>query len=391
MNIYFDNNATTKVDSEVLEEMLPYYSKFYGNPSSVHDFGRKARFAVNKARSQVAKLLGIQPEELIFTSGGTESNNLAIKGYLFANPKAGRHIITSEIEHHAVLNPCKELKKQGYDLTVVSINKEGVVNPEEIRKAIRGDTALISIMYANNEVGSIQPISEIGNIAKEHNICFHVDAVQAVGKISFKTKEIKADLLSLSGHKINGPKGTGVLYIRKGIKVKSLQQGGHHERNIRPGTENVPGIVGLGKACEIAKKTLNEEVIYVSNLRNKLYLGIRERISDIKLNGCLEGILPNTLNISFAYIEGESLLLKLNKKGINCSTGSACTSGSLKASHVLRAMKVPSHMIQGSIRFSLGKYNKEEEIEYTLKILPGIVQQLREMSPLYEGIKEDGI
>lgn len=385
MNIYFDNNATTKIDSEVLEEMLPYFSEVYGNPSSIHNFGKKARSAVDKARNQVAELLKVQPKEIVFTSGGTESNNLAIKGYLLANPDLGKHIITSEIEHHAVLYPCKELERQGYDLTIISVSEEGVVDPEEIREAIRDDTVLISIMYANNEVGAIQPISEIGDIAKECNICFHVDAVQAVGKMPFKAEELKVDLLSLSGHKINGPKGVGVLYIRDGVKIKSLQQGGHHERNIRPGTENVPGIVGLGKACEVVKKTLNEEVIYVSNLRNKLYLGIREKISDIKLNGCLDKILPNTLNISFAYIEGESLLLKLNKKGINCSTGSACTSGSLKPSHVLTAMKVSSNMIQGSIRFSLGKYNKEEEVDYTLEVLPEIVQQLREMSPLYEG------
>lgn len=385
MDIYFDNNATTKIDPEVLEEILPYFSEIYGNPSSIHDFGKRARSAVNKARNQVAELLEVQPEEIIFTSGGTESNNLAIKGYLLANLKTGKHIITSEIEHHAVLYPCKELEKQGYNLTVVSVNKEGIIDPEEIKEAIRDDTALISIMYANNEVGAIQPISKIGDIAKEHNICFHIDAVQAVGKIPFKVEELKADLLSLSGHKINGPKGVGALYIRNGVKTKSLQQGGHHERNIRPGTENVPGIVGLGKACEVVKRTLEKEVTYISNLRNKLYLGIKERISDIKLNGCLDRVLPNTLNISFAYIEGESLLLKLNKKGINCSTGSACTSGSLKASHVLTAMGVPPSMIQGSIRFSLGKYNKEEEIDYTLEVLPEIVQQLREMSPLYEG------
>ncbi|MFH1449625.1 MAG: cysteine desulfurase NifS [bacterium] len=384
MEVYLDNNATTKVDPEVLEEMMPYFSETYGNPSSIHHFGRKAREAVDKGREQVARLLGAQPEEIIFTSGGTESNNLAIKGYLLANPKKGKHLITSAIEHSAVLNSCQELKKQGYDLTIISVNEEGLVNLEEIKEAIRDETVLISIMHANNEVGSIQPLLEIAEIVKNYDLGFHVDAVQSVGKIGLNVKNLNVDLLSLSGHKLYGPKGVGALYIRKGIKVKSLQQGGHHERNIRAGTENVPGIVGLGKACEIAGKNLEKTNAYISNLRNKLYRGIKEKISEIKLNGNIERSLLNTLNISFAYVEGESLLLRLDNKGISCSAGSACASESLKPSHVLMAMNVPSNMIQGSLRFSLGKYNREEEIEYTLNILPKIVQELREMSPLYQ-------
>ncbi|MBU0900224.1 cysteine desulfurase NifS [bacterium] len=384
MEVYLDNNATTKVDPEVLEEMMPYFSETYGNPSSIHHFGRKAREAVDKGREQVARLLGAQPEEIIFTSGGTESNNLAIKGYLLANPKKGKHLITSAIEHSAVLNSCQELKKQGYDLTIISVNEEGLVNLEEIKEAIRDETVLISIMHANNEVGSIQPLLEIAEIVKNYDLGFHVDAVQSVGKIGLNVKNLNVDLLSLSGHKLYGPKGVGALYIRKGIKVKSLQQGGHHERNIRAGTENVPGIVGLGKACEIAGKNSEKTNAYISNLRNKLYRGIKEKISEIKLNGNIERSLLNTLNISFAYVEGESLLLRLDNKGISCSAGSACASESLKPSHVLMAMNVPSNMIQGSLRFSLGKYNREEEIEYTLNILPKIVQELREMSPLYQ-------
>ncbi|MBU2598963.1 cysteine desulfurase NifS [bacterium] len=384
MEVYLDNNATTKVDPEVLEEMMPYFSETYGNPSSIHHFGRKAREAVDKGREQVARLLGAQPEEIIFTSGGTESDNLAIKGYLLANPKKGKHLITSAIEHSAVLNSCQELKKQGYDLTIISVNEEGLVNLEEIKEAIRDETVLISIMHANNEVGSIQPLLEIAEIVKNYDLGFHVDAVQSVGKIGLNVKNLNVDLLSLSGHKLYGPKGVGALYIRKGIKVKSLQQGGHHERNIRAGTENVPGIVGLGKACEIAGKNLEKTNAYISNLRNKLYRGIKEKISEIKLNGNIERSLLNTLNISFAYVEGESLLLRLDNKGISCSAGSACASESLKPSHVLMAMNVPSNMIQGSLRFSLGKYNREEEIEYTLNILPKIVQELREMSPLYQ-------
>jgi len=384
VEVYLDNNATTKVDPEVLEEMMPYFSETYGNPSSIHHFGRKAREAVDKGREQVARLLGAQPEEIIFTSGGTESDNLAIKGYLLANPKKGKHLITSAIEHSAVLNSCQELKKQGYDLTIISVNEEGLVNLEEIKEAIRDETVLISIMHANNEVGSIQPLLEIAEIVKNYDLGFHVDAVQSVGKIGLNVKNLNVDLLSLSGHKLYGPKGVGALYIRKGIKVKSLQQGGHHERNIRAGTENVPGIVGLGKACEIAGKNLEKTNAYISNLRNKLYRGIKEKISEIKLNGNIERSLLNTLNISFAYVEGESLLLRLDNKGISCSAGSACASESLKPSHVLMAMNVPSNMIQGSLRFSLGKYNREEEIEYTLNILPKIVQELREMSPLYQ-------
>ena len=391
--VYLDHNATTPTYSEVVSAMLPYFKDIYGNPSSVHKFGQKAKKAIEEAREKVSNLIYAQPEEIVFTSGGTESDNFAIFGVAFANIKKGKHIITSSIEHHAVLNVCNYLEKQGFKVTYLPVDKHGLVNPEDVKKAITNETILITIMHANNEVGTIEPISEIGKIIKdftenrkpktENRIYFHTDAVQSVGKIKVDVDELQVDLLSLSGHKIYGPKGIGAIYIRRGTRIEPLIYGGHHERNRRAGTENVPGIVGLGKACEIAKDTIEEEKSLIL-LRDKLYNGIIEKIEDVHLNGHPKERLPNTLNVSFEGIEGEGILLNLDLKGVAASTGSACTSGTLEPSHVLTAMAVNPAIAHGSIRFSLGKGNTEEDIDYVLEVLPKIILRLREMSPLYK-------
>jgi len=382
--VYLDHNATTPTHPEVVKAMLPYYEDVFGNASSIHQFGQQARMAIDEAREKVAEFIGAKPEEIVFTSSGTESDNFAIKGVAYANEEKGRHIITSSIEHHAVLNTCKFLGKHGFKITYLPVDRYGVVNPDDVRKAITDDTILISIMHANNEVGTIEPIAEIGKIAKEKEIYFHTDAVQSIGKIPINVNELNIDLLSLSGHKLYGPKGIGVLYIRKGTRIQPLIHGGHHERNRRAGTENVPGIVGLGKAIEIAKLSMEKESIYLTNLRDRLYNGIKEKIDNIYLNGHPVNRLPNTLNLSFEFVEGESIILNLDMKGVAVSSGSACTSGSLEPSHVLKAMGVEPAIAQGSIRFSLGKDNTEEEIDYVIEILPEIIFRLREMSPLYK-------
>ncbi len=351
--------------------------------SRLHQFGQQARKAIDEAREKVADFIGAIQEEIIFTSGGTEADNFAIKGIAYANEKKGKHIITSSIEHHAVLNPCKYLEKQGFQVTYLPVDKYGLVDPDEVEKAIAKETILITIMHANNEIGTIEPIAEIGKIAKEKGICFHTDAVQTVGKIPVDVNELNIDLLSLSAHKIYGPKGIGALYIRKGTRIQPLIQGGHHEKNLRAGTENVPAIVGLGKAVEIAKATLDKESIYLTNLRDGLCSGIGEKIDSVYLNGHPGKRLPNTLNMSFEFVEGESIILNLDMKGIAVSSGSACTSGSLEPSHVLKAMGVEPAIVQGSIRFSLGKDNTEEDIDYVLEVLPEIIAHLRAMSPLY--------
>lgn len=382
--IYLDNNATTKMREEVLEEMLPFYKDIYGNASSIHQFGRTARKAIDEARIKVADLLGAaSPEEIIFTSGGTESDNYAIRGVVHALKSKGNHIITTAIEHHAVLNTCKFLEKEGCSVTYLGVDKDGVINLEELKKAITPKTILITIMYANNEVGTIEPIEEIGRIAKEKGICFHTDAVQAVGKLPFIVKGLNIDLLSMSGHKIYGPKGIGAIYIKKGTKITPQILGGHHEMNKRAGTENVAGIVGLGKAAELAKKEISEEY-KIKDLRDYLYKGITSKISNVKLNGHPEKRLPNTLNISFTYLEGESIILNLDMEGIAVSTGSACTSGTLMPSHVLTAMGVDPVNTQGSVRFSLGRDNTKEDMDYVIEVLPPIIERLRAMSPLYE-------
>lgn len=383
-NIYLDNNATTPTRPEVLEAMLPYYKDIFGNASSMHSFGRAARAGVDKARESVARLIGAkEPREIIFTSGGTESDNFAIKGIAWSLKEKKNHIITSTIEHHAVLNTVKFLEESGFKSSYIGVDKDGIVDIDALKKEITDKTALISIMYANNEVGTIEPVAEIGRIAREKNILFHTDAVQAVGKIRVDVIRDNVDLLSLSAHKIYGPKGVGALYIKKGTKLTKLIHGGHHEYNLRAGTENVAGIVGLGMAAELAEKELNKEAGYLAALRDKLQKGIEKFIPDIKLNGHPVKRLPNTLNISFEYLEGESIILSLDMEGIAVSTGSACTSGSLEPSHVLGAMGVSAQTSQGSIRFSLGKDNSDSDIDRIIEVLPGIIKRLRSMSPLY--------
>jgi len=382
--VYLDNNATTRMSEEVLEAMLPYFKDIYGNASSVHQFGRAARKAIDEARTKVAALLGaVSVEEIIFTSDGTESDNYAIKGVAHALKSKGNHIITSAIEHQAVLNSCKFLEKEGYKVTYLGVDQYGMVNPEELKKAITNKTILITIMYANNEVGTVEPIDEIGKIAKEKGVYLHTDAVQAVGKIPFSVKDMSMSLLSMSAHKIYGPKGIGALYIRKGTKITAQMHGGHHEMGKRAGTENVAGIVGLGRAAELAKKEISKEE-KIKELRDYLHKGITSKIGGIKLNGHPEMRLPNTLNISFTYLEGESVILNLDMEGIAVSTGSACTSGTLEPSHVLTAMGVDAVNTQGSVRFSLGKDNTKEEMDYVISVLPPIIKRLRAMSPLYE-------
>lgn len=369
---------------EVLEAMLPYCKDIYGNASSIHQFGRPARKAIDEARADAAGLLGAaSAEEVIFTSGGTESDNVAIKGVVHALRSKGNHIITSAIEHQAVLNTCKFLEKEGCKVTYLGVDKHGIINLDELKRAITDKTILITIMYANNEIGTIEPIEEIGKIAKEKGVYFHIDAVQAVGKLAFKVKDINADLLSMSGHKIYGPKGIGAVYIKKGTKITQEMHGGHHEMNKRAGTENVPGIVGLGKAAELAKKEIYEED-KIKDLRDYLYKGITSNIGDVRLNGHPEKRLPNTLNISFTYLEGESIILNLDMEGIAVSTGSACTSGTLEPSHVMTAMGVDAVNTQGSVRFSLGRYNTKEDMDYVIETLPPIIKRLRAMSPLYD-------
>ncbi|MCX5665544.1 MAG: cysteine desulfurase NifS [Candidatus Omnitrophica bacterium] len=382
--VYLDNNATTRMREEVLEAMLPFYKDVYGNASSIHQFGRPARKAIDAARIQVAELLGAaRPEEIIFTSGGTESDNFAIRGVMQALKAKGNHVITTVIEHHAVLNTCKALEKYGYKVTFLGVDKYGVINLEELKRAISNKTTLVTIMYANNEVGTIEPIIEIGKIAKAEGIYFHTDAVQAVGKLDFAVKDMNIDLLSISGHKIYGPKGIGALYIKKGTKIAPQILGGHHEMAKRAGTENVAGIVGLGEAARLAKRDIPDES-RIKELRDYLYKGITSSIEDIHLNGHPENRLPNTLNVSFTYLEGESIILNLDMEGIAASTGSACTSGTLEPSHVLTAMGLDAVNTQGSVRFSLGRDNTKEDMDYVIGVLPPIIKRLRAMSPLYE-------
>ena len=383
--VYLDNNATTPAHPEVLDAMLPYYKDVFGNPSSVHQFGRVARKAVEEARRNVAGLIGAkQADEIVFTSGGTESDNFAVKGVAHALRSKGNHIITSAIEHHAVESPCRFLEKEGSKVSFIGVDEFGLIDLEKLKKAITDKTILISVMYANNEIGTIEPVEEIASICKEKNIYLHTDAVQAVGKLPINVEKTGVNLLSLSAHKFYGPKGTGALYIKKGTKITKLMLGGHHEKNRRAGTENVAGIVGLGKAAEIAKKELSMESKKLLKLRNALYDGITKNIKHTKLNGHPEKRLPNTLNVSFEYLEGESIILNLDMEGVAVSTGSACTSGSLEASHVLLAMGLSHQTAQGSVRFSLGRTNTKKDIDYVLEKLPPIIARLRKMSPLYK-------
>jgi cysteine desulfurase len=378
--VYVDNNATTRVADEVLEEMLPYFTEHYGNPSSMHTFGGKLYRKIDEARAKVADLLGADHSEIIFTSCGTESDNAAVRGTLEAYPNK-RHIITTRVEHPAVLSLCQYLARTGYEVTELHVDNNGLLDLEELRSSIRQDTVLVSIMYANNETGVIFPIEEIGEIIKEKGITFHCDAVQAVGKLPLDMSKSTIDMLSLSGHKLHAPKGVGALYIKKGVKFKPFILGGHHENNRRAGTENVPYIVALGKACELAKKYLAEEQTRVRKLRDKLENEILFRVPNARLNGHKTFRLPNTTNISFEYVEGEAILLLLDEVGICASSGSACTSGSLEPSHVLRAMGVPFTAAHGSIRFSMSRYNTEEEMDYIAEHIPPVILRLKEISP----------
>jgi cysteine desulfurase len=378
--IYFDNNATTPVAPEVLDEMLPYLRELYGNPSSMHTFGGQLHRKVEEARGKVAHLIGAEPEEIIFTSCGTESDNTAIMNAVESLPNK-KHIITTRVEHPAVLNFCKHLARKGFRVTFLPVNNLGQLNLDELLKVIHEDTALVSIMYANNETGVIFPIAEIAEILKERRILFHTDAVQAVGKIPIDTKELPVDMLSLSGHKLHAPKGVGALYVRKGTRFHPFIIGGHQERGRRAGTENVASLIGIGKACELAGKNLTEEITYLKGLRDKLETALLKSCPDVRVNGDTNSRLPNTTNISFEYVEGEAILLRINEYGICASSGSACTSGSLEPSHVLRAMGVPFTAIHGSIRFSLSRYNTEAEIDRVIEIMPEIIKELRMLSP----------
>jgi cysteine desulfurase len=378
--VYLDHSATTPVRAEVVGAMIPYLADKFGNASSIHRWGREARLAVNHAREQVSSLIGSKPDEIIFTSGGTESDNLALRGVSSAYSQKGKHIITTSVEHHAVLHTCQILEKNGFKVTYIPVDKYGLVDPDAVEKAITPETILVSIMHGQNEVGSIQPVSEIGKITREKDVLFHVDAVQSAGKVPIDVDEMNIDLLTLSSHKIYGPKGVGALYVRKGVKITPQSTGGAHERRLRAGTENVMGIVGFGTACELAKMELPYEPKRLMALRDKLIDGILSTIQDTNLNGPREQRLPHNVNVGIHYIEGEALLLNLDLMGIGASSGSACTSGSLEPSHVLLAMGIPHELAHGSLRMTLGRDNTEEDIDYVLEVLPPIVEKLRSMS-----------
>ncbi|MDX9870926.1 MAG: cysteine desulfurase NifS [Clostridia bacterium] len=381
--IYLDHSATTPVRSEVAEVICEHLTEKFGNPSSVHSFGREARESLEKAREQVAAMINAKPEEIIFTSGGTEADNMAILGSTEKYLGQGKHIITSAIEHHAVLHPCEHLQQKGFKLTILPVDEHGIVNVDDLKKALTPDTVLISIMHANNEVGSIQPIEEIGAIAREKGILFHTDAVQSLGKIPVDVQKLPVDLLAGSAHKLYGPKGVGFLYVRKGAKLSPRIFGGGQEKKRRSGTENIAGIVGLGKAMELAAQELSTEMPRLAELRDRLLTGLMDKIPHVKLNGHPTLRLPNNVNLSFQFVEGESLLLSLDMKGIAASSGSACTSGSLDPSHVLLAMGMAHEVAHGSVRMTLGSVNTAEDIEYVLEVFPPIVERLRSMSPLY--------
>lgn len=381
---YFDHAATTAVKEEVLKEMLPFFNIDFGNPSSIYSIGRKTKKAITEARQKVARALNADEKEIYFTGCGSESDNMAIKGIAFANKHKGNHIITTKIEHPAILNTCKALEKEGFEVTYLGVDEDGLIALEELENAITEKTILISIMFANNEIGTIQPIEEIGAIAKKHNVFFHTDAVQAVGNVKIDVKKLNIDALSLSAHKFYGPKGIGALYIKAGVNFKKIQDGGHQERNKRAGTENVPGIIGLGKAIELAYQNLEEYNEKLTKLRDYYISEVENKIPYVKLNGHREKRLPGNANISFRFIEGESLLLNLDMKGICASSGSACTSGSLDPSHVLLAIGLPHEIAHGSLRITFGEENTKEDVDYLVQSLVEVVEKLRNMSPLYE-------
>ena len=384
MKVYLDNAATTMVRKEVVDAMIPAFTTYYGNPSSLHEYAREAEQLLDAARKDVAAVINAKPDEIVFTGGGSESDNMALRGAVAANKKKGKHVITSAVEHHAVLYTLQAMEREGLiELTILPVDEYGIVSAESVANALRDDTVLVSIMFANNEVGSINPISEIGKVCRDKGVLFHTDAVQATGHVPIDVVAMNIDMLSISAHKFHGPKGVGVLYIRKGVRIPSLIIGGGQEKKRRAGTENVPGIVGLATALKIANEHMAENAVKVGALRDKLMKGIAESIPDVKLNGHPTKRLPNNVNYSIRYIEGESILLMLDINGIAASSGSACTSGSLDPSHVLLAMGLPHEIAHGSLRLTLSEFTTEEEIDYVLDLLPQIVQRLRDMSPLY--------
>lgn len=385
---YFDNAATTSLSKEVLDEMLPYLKDNYGNASAIYSIGRDAKKAVEDSRKKVANAINANEKEIYFTASGSESDNTAIRGIAYAYKSKGSHIITSKIEHPAVLNTCKKLEKEGFEVTYIGVDKNGIIDLEELKNSIKDTTSVISIMFANNEIGTIEPIKEIAKIAKEHGVIFHTDAVQAVGNVAIDVKDLGIDALSMSAHKFHGPKGVGALYVSNKVKFEKLIEGGHQERNKRAGTENVAGIVGIGKAIEIATKNLEKNANHLKELRDYYIKNIEEKIKYVRLNGDRENRLPGNANISFRFIEGESLLLNLDLKGICASSGSACTSGSLDPSHVLLAIGLPHEIAHGSLRISFGTYNTKEDVDYLIDNLVEIITRLRNMSPLYEDFEE---
>lgn len=381
-NVYLDHAATTYVKKEVLDEMMPFFTESFGNPSSIYKLGQENRKAVDLAKERIANAIGATPNEIYFTAGGCEADNWVIKGIAFANMNKGNHIITTSIEHPAIINSCKFLSKHGFEVTFLGVDENGQVKLDELENAIKDNTILISVMFANNEIGTIQPIKKIAEIAKKHNVYFHTDAVQAVGSLKIDVKELGVDMLSMSGHKFYGPKGIGALYIKKGTKIDSLIHGGGQEQGKRAGTENVPAIVGMGKAIELAYENFDEKNDKIIELRERLINGVLNNIPHVRLNGHRTERLPGNTNFSFSFIEGESLLLMLNMKGVSGSSGSACSSGSLDPSHVLLAIGLDHGTAHGSLRLTLGAETTEDDIDYVLEILPGIVERLREMSPL---------
>jgi cysteine desulfurase len=390
--VYLDHAATTPVHPKVLEAMLPYFSNKFGNPSNLHDIGREAKDAVEEARAKTAALINVKPEEIYFTASGAESNNFAVKGLVQANSQKGKHIIVSQLEHFSVLHPVKTLEKSGFSVTYLETDKTGLVDPENVAKAITRDTVLVSIMHANNEIGTIQPIEEIGKITKEKGVLFHTDAIASVGWVPVDVKALGVDALSLSGHQFYGPKGAAALYVRKGVRIKPQIEGGIQEDGRRAGTENVPAIVGLGKAAELAAAEVPHRMSYLTALRDRLQKGLIAKIDHLVVNGHLTRRLPGNLNVSMWYVEGESMLLFLNMEGVSVSSGSACTSRSLKVSHVLTCIGTDAAVANGTLLMSLGMGNTSEDIDYVIEKLPPIVQRLRDMSPLYEDmIKQEKV
>ena len=384
MRVYMDNGATTRVTEPVMAAMQPYFCEIYGNPSSVHGFGREARKAVEAARAQVAKAIGAQPREIYFTGCGTEADNWALRGAAYANIKKGKHIITTNFEHHAILHTCKQLEKEGFEVTYMPVDHDGLITPEQLEAAIRPDTVLVSVMYANNEVGTIEPIPELAAVAKAHGVLFHTDAVQAIGHVPIDVKAQNIDMLSMSGHKFHAPKGIGVLYVRQGVRLERLMQGGAQERGQRPGTENLAGIVGIGKAIELATEDVEGRAEKMAAIRDHMIDRIMKEIPHVQLNGHPTKRMCGNINVSFYFVESESILLHLDFKGIAASSGSACTSGSLDPSHVLLAIGVSHEHANGSVRLSLCEENTLEEADYVVDSLVAIVKRLRDMSPLYE-------